>query len=202
MDLYQGDGAYAVSDDDIKTYLRENFIVFDSIVGYKTETDEAGNSVQISDEAKQTLLNNFNEMAEKINDETMTFAQVSYQYSSNITLTDDEVKALTIDESAVTPNVIGVNSTSYPDGFFEQVKGLDYDKAQVIEYDDYIYLVVRHDILADGTTYFDEYSQMCLRAMKSEDFNTQLESWKSEIDTSNIVLPVKETDINAILELL
>ena len=71
--------------------------------------------------------------------------------------------------------VIDKNSTKYPDGFFDNVKGIEVGTAGSFTVGDYIFTVTRADITSDEL--FNEYKSDCLKAMKGEEFEKIIEAW-------------------------
>lgn len=198
--LYQGDGETAVSEEEIKSFFSENYILFRSIVGYRTDVDENGNSVSLSEAqlAEQTAA--FYGMAAKVNDGVMSFDQANYQYMEDPTLTDEEAAAKELTNAQMlTGNIIHKTNTSYPDGFFSQVQQLEYNTANVSEFDAYIYLVQRLNELEEDTDYYETYREQCLRDMRQEDFNQRCEEWKTALSVVKNQKSINHIDIDAIL---
>ncbi len=62
------------------------------------------------------------------------------------------------------------DSADYPIGFFQAVWALENGKASTFALDNYVFLVVREDILNKENGYFEQYRDDCLKALRSDEF--------------------------------
>lgn len=165
LKIYYGtDGIYPVSEADLKAYFEQNFVVFQSINGYLTKTDEHGNSVNMSEEEANALRNQFKSMADRVNGgepiETVSSDYLASQSGSQQPSAEDD---------SLSAVVLQKGDASYPEGFFDQIAAMKNGEVKTVEIDQYIFLVKRIDAFEQDSTYFSDSEIACLSAMKSND---------------------------------
>ena len=158
---YSENGDSPVTDSELKEFFNNNFVAFRSATGFLTTVDENNNTVSLSEEERQKAAEVFKRMANEINEGVASVDNAS-SYAENVAVTDSVV-------------VIDKNSTKYPDGFFDNVKGIEVGTTGSFTVGDYIFTVTRSDITSDEL--FDEYKSDCLKAMKGEEFEKIIEAW-------------------------
>lgn len=158
---YSENGDSPVTDSELKEFFNNNFVAFRSATGFLTTVDENNNTVSLSEEERQKTAEVFKRMANEIN-EGVASVDNAASYAENVAVTDSVV-------------VIDKNSTKYPDGFFDNVKGIEVGTTGSFTVGDYIFTVTRSDITSDEL--FDEYKSDCLKAMKGEEFEKLIEAW-------------------------
>ncbi len=122
--------------------FRSNYVVFQSITGYFTETDEEGNTIRIPQNEIESLVLRFQSMADVVNSGEKSMDEASdYLAQAGI-------------QSAVQTVVLHKNDDSYPKGFFEKVQSIDTRYAAIIGTNDYIFLVLKGE--ADSNSKFFE----------------------------------------------
>lgn len=161
--LYGEGGITPVSEDQLRQYYEEHYIVFRAISGYYTSVDEEGNFVPM-DEAERTATNSaFNNMAERINGGTdINTAYNDYLKSIGDTQADE----------TVTVRIASAGSQGYPEGFFDTVHALEQDTAAVVRLGDYIYVIVRLDPYTEDSSYYQANKADILCELKAADFDT------------------------------
>lgn len=179
LKIYYGtDGLYPVSEDELKNYFGQNFVVFQSINGYFTKTDEQGNSVNMNEEETNALRNQFKAMADSVNGgEPIETVSSDYLASQSGLQQDSEDETL----SAV---VLQKGDDAYPEGFFDQIAAMKNGEVKTVEIGQYIFLVKRIDAFEQDSTYFSDSEIRCLTAMKSADLENIIsaETSKYEIE--------------------
>ncbi len=131
--------------------FRTNYIVFQAITGYFTETDENGKTVRIPQTEIESLVLRFQSMADVVNSGEKTMEEASdYLAESGI-------------QSAVQTVVLHKDDDTYPKGFFEKVQTIDTRYAAIVGTNDYIFLVLRGE--ADAKSEF--FNQKKIDIMKS-----------------------------------
>lgn len=108
---YGANGLQPVAEDALKDYFSKHFVVFKSINGYLTDTNDAGESVALSDDRIEEIKKQFNTMADSISKGTsIEEANTKYLESQNSTSVGE-----------FTASVINGGNTDYPEGFYDQV---------------------------------------------------------------------------------
>lgn len=180
LKIYYGtDGIYSVSEDELKAYFEQNFVVFQSINGYFTKTDEQGNSVNMNEEETNALRNQFKAMTDRINGgepiETVSSDYLASQSGSQQSSPDDE---------SLSAIVLQKGDSAYPEGFFDQIAAMKNNEVKTIEIGQYIFLVKRIDAFEQDSTYFSDSETRCLSAMKSEDLKNIISEETSKYEVS------------------
>ena len=124
--------------------FRTNYIVFQSITGYFSETDTAGNPVRLSQSDIETLVLKFQNMSAMVNAGEQTMEQAA-EYLSESGY-----------QSSVQTVVLHKDDSSYPPGFFEKVHEIESRYAAVIGSNDYIFLVLRGDADANSSYFLEK----------------------------------------------
>lgn len=123
--------------------FKTNYIVFQAITGYLTQTDLNGQTVKISATEREALTLKFQNMSAMVNAGEQNMEQAA------------DFLAESGYQGSVQTVVLHKDDTSYPAGFFEKVKNTESRLATVIGTEEYIFLVLRGD--ADtNSTYFNE----------------------------------------------
>ena len=151
-----------VKEDDLKAYFKENYMGIRFVTGYLFTINEQGESIAMTDEQKQTVIDSYTSTATLINEGTVIEEAVS-----------------SIDENAEIYNALinNFDDGTFPQGFFDQVKKLDAGKAGAITIDDYIFLVQRIDAFDKTYGYYEKNRIACLEAMKGEEFSKIIDNW-------------------------
>ena len=162
LNYYSADGEKPVSDEELKTYFSENFVAFRTVTGFLTTVDENNNSVSMSQQQKQSIINTFNTIANDINENGTALLDASAQLQ-DVTMTEDIV-------------VIS-SSNGYPEGFYDKVKELENGKSAAFVIGDYVFCVQRYEILSEQYGLFSKYRADCLKALKGEEFDSVVDGW-------------------------
>ena len=102
---YGANGLQPVAEDALKDYFSKHFVVFKSINGYLTDTNDAGESVALSDDRIEEIKKQFNTMADSISKGTsIEEANTKYLESQNSTSVGE-----------FTASVINGGNTDYPE---------------------------------------------------------------------------------------
>lgn len=143
--------------------FKTNYIVFQAITGYFTQTDLNGQTVKISETESEALVLKFQNMAAMVNAGEQNMEQAA------------DFLAESGYQSSVQTVVLHKDDTSYPAGFFEKVKNTEARLATVIGTDEYIFLVLRGD--ADtNSSYFDEKRTEMIEIIVGDEIDTKIES--------------------------
>lgn len=143
--------------------FRTNYIVFQAITGYFSETDDSGVNVRLSQTEIETLVLKFQNMSAMVNAGEQTMEQAADYLSESGY------------QSSVQTVVLHKDDTSYPDGFFDKVHELETRYAAVIGSNDYIFLVLRGDADASGSYFLDKKTDI-IKDIVGTDIDTTIES--------------------------
>lgn len=160
---YSSDGELPVSEEELKNYFNNNFVAFRVITGYLTTVDTNNNTVTLSEADKQTKIESFKKLSNQINEQSTSFDEVG-AYTENVLVTSET-------------QVISKDDSKYPKGFYEQLIGIEVDKAGSFSIDSYVYIVQRTDITNEELQLFTTHKSEALKVMKGEEFNSVVKSW-------------------------
>ena len=154
--------------------FKTNYIVFQAITGYFTQTGINGQTEKISETEKEALVLLFQNMAAMVNAGEQNMEQAA------------DFLAESGYQGSVQTVVLHKDDTSYPPGFFEKVKATESRLATVIGTDEYIFLVLRGD--ADtNSTYFNEKRTEMIEIIVGNEIDTKIEkslTTETKIDNS------------------
>ena len=143
--------------------FRTNYIVFQAITGYFSQTDAAGNPIRLSQNEIETLVLKFQNMSAMVNAGEQTMEQAA-EYLSESGY-----------QSSVQTVVLHKDDISYPAGFFDKVQELEPRYAAVIGSNDYIFLVLRGDADANSS-YFLEKKTDIIKTLVGNSIDTTIEA--------------------------
>ncbi len=142
--------------------FKTNYIVFQAITGYFTQTNINGQTVKINETEKEALVLKFQNMAAMVNAGEQNMEQAA------------DFLAESGYQGSVQTVVLHKDDTSYPYGFFEKVKNTEARLATVIGTDEYIFLVLRGD--ADTkSTYFNEKRTEMIEIIVGNEIDEKIE---------------------------
>ncbi|MBR0536045.1 MAG: hypothetical protein IIX14_06685 [Clostridia bacterium] len=163
--------------------FRTNYIIFQAITGYFTETDEAGNSVRLPKNEVESLVLRFQSMADVVNSGEKTMDEAA-----------DFLAEAGI-QSAVQTVVLHKDDDSYPQGFFQKVQSIDTRYAAIIGTNDYIFLVLRGEADANSK-YFNDKKIEIIQSIVGDGIDTIIDG-AYEVDSK-----VAPTVFNSYLQLI
>ena len=169
---YGAGGLQPVADDALKDYFSKHFVVFKSINGYLTDTNDAGESLALSDDRIAQIKKQFNTMADSIS-KGASIEEVNTQYL-------ESQNSSSVGE--FTASVIDGENTDYPEGFYDQVAAMKNGDVKVITLSTFIYVVQKLDALGEKGSYFTQYRTDVLQSMKGEDFEKLLQERESSFE--------------------
>ncbi len=161
-DYYAADGDHPVTEDEIKKYFGENYAAIRFVTGYLFNVDDNGATVPMTEAEKTKLTNSFKSVAEMVTEGTSIEESVG-----------------SLGENTEVRNAV-INSFSdgtFPEGFWNKVKGIESGKTQVFTIGDYIFLVNRVDVFSEEHGYYNTYRTDCLKKMKGEEFSVVVDTW-------------------------
>ena len=142
--------------------FKTNYIVFQAITGYFTQTNINGQTVKISETEKEALILKFQNMSAMVNAGEQNMEQAA------------DFLAESGYQGSVQTVVLHKDDTSYPPGFFEKVKNTESRHATVIGTDEYIFLVLRGD--ADTkSSYFKEKTTEMIEIIVGNEIDEKIE---------------------------
>lgn len=157
---YGKDGATPVSEDDLKEFFRGNYASVRFVTGYLFEIDENG-TAEMSENQKNKLKDSFNAAADAINDGTSIEEAVRLLDSA-------EIRGTTVNSNG---------NDNFPEGFWNEVKKIEINKASVVALGSYIFLVQKVDSEKGDYECYSQYRSDCLYRMKGGEFNKTVDSW-------------------------
>lgn len=161
-DYYAVDGDKPVTEDEIKKYFEENYAAIRFVTGYLFNVDENGKTITMTTTEKNKVTGSFKSVAEMVADGTSIEEAVG-SLGENTEVRDTVINAF--------------SDGTFPEGFFDAVKGVEEGKTEVITVGDYIFLINRVDIFSEEYGYYNTYRTDCLKQMKGEEFSAVVDSW-------------------------
>lgn len=160
---YGENGTSPVSEDALKEYFRGNYASIRFVTGYLFEVTENG-TTEMTGEQKEKLTESFNASADAVNNGTSIEEAVALLGSAEI---HDTV-------------INSKGNDNFPDGFWDEVKKIEVNKAGVILLGSYIFLVQKVDSEKGDYECYSEYKSDCLYQMKGEEFDKIVSSWAEQ----------------------
>lgn len=160
---YGENGVSPVSEEDLKEYFRGNYASVRFVTGYMFEVTENG-TTEMTEKQKEELKQSFNSAADAINDGTSIEEAVKLLGSAEI---HDTV-------------VNSKGNDNFPDGFWDEIKKIEVNKAGIIILGSYIFLVQKMDSEKGDYECYSEYKSDCLYQMKGEEFDKIVSSWAEQ----------------------
>ncbi len=156
LKYYGQGGPREISETRLYASFHTNYVVFQAITGYLTETDENGNKKPLSKSEAETLLLKFQNILAAVNAGEQSMEQASLHLAS------------TGVQSSVQTVVLHKDDTTYPQGFFEKIQNLKAKNASVIATNEYIFLVLRGETNIKSQ-YFQDKKTEIVKAVASQD---------------------------------
>ena len=160
---YGENGVSPVSEEDLKKYFRGNYASIRFVTEYMFEVTENG-TTEMTGEQKEKLNESFNAAADAINNGTSIEEAVTLLSSAEI---HDTV-------------VNSKGNDNFPKGFWDEVKNIEVNRADVIHSGSYIFLVLKVDSEKGDYECYSEYKSDCLYQMKGEEFDKIVDSWAKQ----------------------
>ena len=155
--------------------FRTNYIVFQAITGYFTQTDSNGQTSSITQNDIEALILKFQNVAAMINQGEQNMEQAA------------DFLGETGYPCAVQTVILNKTDTSFPAGFFDKVQTTEPRKATVIGTNEYIFLVLRGDADANSDYYKDKKPEM-IKNIVGDEIDKKIESsLKTEAAVSDSV---------------
>lgn len=177
--LYGTDGPKAVSDDEIKKYVTENYTDYYYLSYSLTKTDDEGKTVSIDEETLDKVESKFADYAKMLN-EGKTTADVETRYKTDFQLGEDDTVPSRSACEALDKNE-GIS-----DDLKKAITDLKEKTATVVKIDDTQYMIYRGDIKAKadsvGSEEADALSKSSvLYSMKNEEYKAYLEEEQKKL---------------------
>lgn len=179
--LYGKGGAKEVKDDELKSYVKENYTDYKYLPVnlYTTETDDSGNSTNtaLSDDDKKKVENELKQYAEQITG-GKAFGDAVSEYMKANSITEDTSKSATENlENSSIGDEIKEKLKKMKEGTAETLQVGDGDSAQ-------IYLIYKGKINDAADSYISDSTNRSnvLSEMKSDEFNNYIDEIAASLD--------------------
>lgn len=150
LKYYGKGGSREISDGQLYANFQANYVVFQAITGYLTQTDEHGVTTPLSQNDAETLLLKFQNILKTVNSGEQSMEDAAaYLVSTGL-------------PGAVQTVVLHKDDATYPEGFFEQIRALEKRTATIVSTNEYIFLVVPGEITADSQYYKEVKDEILL----------------------------------------
>lgn len=180
--IYQKDGSKAVTDDELVSFINDNYVDYSymTVDLFDTTTADDGTSenVALTDEDAKKLTDKFDEYAKKINDGT------SYSEIVSAYMTENE-----LEESPSVSNIENVeDSESLDDAVKTAIAELEIGKAKTVKVGDgntaVYYIVYKNDVTKSSKSHIEdeENRKAAVVDMKTDEFEDYLFDIGSKMD--------------------
>lgn len=150
LKFYGEGGSMEISEGQLYANFQMNYVVFQAITGYLTETDEYGNTTPLSQNDAETLVLKFQNILKTVNSGEQTMEEAAaYLVSTGL-------------PGAVQTVVLHKDDASFPEGFFEQIQALEKRTATIVSTNEYIFLVIPGEITAQSQYFQDTKDEILL----------------------------------------
>ena len=185
--VYGKDGEKAVSDDDVKTKIYENFEIAD-ILSASYEEDA-------TDESKAALKTKLETYAKDLQDGKKTFEQVYTEYNSEEEHSHEE----TTEDSPKDPHaqILGAEGTNYNSTDYTTVEAMKIGEAKVVETDTGVTLYFKQDIKADPY-YLTNLDMDARHLVADEDFEKLIADYVKKLEPEISSYAIGQFDVKDI----
>lgn len=150
LKYYGEGGSMEISEGQLYANFQTNYVVFQAITGYLTQTDEYGNTTPLSQNDAETLVLKFQNILKTVNSGEQTMEEAAaYLVSTGL-------------PGAVQTVVLHKDDASFPEGFFEQIQALEKRTATIVSTNEYIFLVIPGEITAQSQYFRDTKNEILL----------------------------------------
>lgn len=150
LKFYGEGGSMEISEGQLYANFQMNYVVFQAITGYLTETDEYGNTTPLSQNDAETLVLKFQNILKTVSSGEQTMEEAAaYLVSTGL-------------PGAVQTVVLHKDDASFPEGFFEQIQALEKRTATIVSTNEYIFLVIPGEITAQSQYFQDTKDEILL----------------------------------------
>ena len=178
-------GSLRPADSEIKTELKKNYVIADTISESLTKKeDNSSNVISLTDDEKKAAKAKLLKYADRINNGE-SFSKIYIEHNGSDKQADTSSTSQPKDKYAT---VYGGPNTSNNSSYFEDVNKQTVGKAVVLEFSDCYMLVVKQDILKDSY-YFDSYKTAVVQIMKFDGFESDFDAKAAKLEAT-----VKNTD--------
>lgn len=159
--LYGEGGEKEVPESEMLDYYQETYSSYEYMYVSKSKLDEDGNSVAITDEEAQGILDSLDDFCERINSEDMTLAEAYNEYSQVSMTTPSHEAPGAMKKSQMHPNI----SSALPD--------MEDNEVKVIEVETGVYLLQKLSVEEYFDTQMEDEAQRSalLTEYKGTEFN-------------------------------
>lgn len=162
LSYYSENGSAPVPEEQLKQFFTENYAAIRYITGYLFNIDDNGAAVPMSEEQRKNTVESFNSVASMINGGTAA---------------EEAAGALGENTEVQNAVVTSFSDGSFPTGFWNAVKEVENGRAAAVTVGDYVFLVLRTDVMSEEYDYYRTYRADCLNKMKGEEFRAIVDKW-------------------------
>lgn len=162
LHFFDKGGMDEISDAVLRGIMVDNYVSFKYVRTPVNNTDVYGHTVPYTDEEQSKLNSLFNSAISSVT-ASYTVEKAYNEISASFPLTEQSYETVVIDR----------NDHEFSSVFYDTVKGMTEGNAAVFQYDGYIYLVYKSNILNDGII-FSELRSECLKIVSEEPLQSKI----------------------------
>ena len=191
--LYGKDGEKAISADDVKTKIYENFEIADIL--------DATYEENANDNDKKALKTRLENYAKELQEGKMTYEQVYNEYNKVTAETPEMNEESGESAKDKYAQVLGSEDTNYNSTHYSTVKAMKVGEAKVVENDSSsgLYLFFKQDIKADAF-YLSDLDMDARHLIADEDFEKIIEDYAKKLNPEINNYAVKQFKVKKIVE--
>lgn len=174
IDYYYGpDGLEPIDEMELKETFVDLYVGFREIAVPLTKTNSLGETVPLTEEEQETLLNLLRTYRNEINEGTKTIDEVNVEYNNTLDIIVTE---------ALEINVVKIGSPMYTQAFYDTMLEISHTKAGIIICPNTMYLVQREKIATTAEDEFYVYRDGLIEELKIDEIREQINTYAAELE--------------------
>lgn len=183
IDQYGKDGTEPVSDEDLKTYMEENYMRVNHILISRYEDPKATTKVELSEEKLKEAKSDAEDLFEQAkNSDNVAFVALIKKYSADYNASSTTESSL--DLGMITPE----EESGYVEEFEKCASELKPGETGFCESTYGWHIVRRYDMFEDEVVELDDYRDEIVVNMKEDDFNSARDSWVEALRKEMVIV--------------
>ncbi len=195
LSIYGKDGTDAVPEEEIKTFMNDNFVLADALtVSLYDDQGQALTDEQVAE--KKTALEGYKTRLDGGEEFKKIYEEENGEGSASSSAGGDDVPQDNLAQ------VFGSDKTeSYESDYFDDIKAMALGESKIIDDSDNstLLLVVKKDVLADPY-YYNEMSESILNLMKYDDFEEDMKAAAGKMDVQRNNFAINRFTVGKIKE--
>ncbi len=196
---FDGEGEYAVAEEEIKKYFSENYSAYKVLEAPYTYTSNSTQTSYSDDEinSRKQLINQYFEEASRLDDADIDDYNKKF-VNRNLEEGEDETEPSKLNLQFVTKD----STTTYGDTFFEDLQNANAGDFIKYDLDSGSYLVQKFDEYSDDSEKYTSVREACIGTMVEDDFKELLNEKTATMDFVFNESAIKKYSLDELIGLL